>query len=245
LELAADSTRSKRLIWTAEWFLENGSRCLAHHASDEKLAHAYTIALRALRHQRLQPQRSSKETRQFVQHLDSELNTPPLQVDSTDGFAQNRGQENMPSSVDTGPASDETTLFRTDVDSLSSIPRLPDIQLYLIKPMTRGLRKVLIPVHKDSTIAEVLYNREVLEFPTFQVLSYPPEDLPSSFVLESEYSKRLKIQHQEMENLVASERGQFSEGIMIQDKHQLPVKSQSIANTDDILAILQRDIQSN
>lgn len=60
-----------------------------------------------------------------------------------------------------------------------------------------------------SSIADCLYEKTVLEFPTFYVLPYPPDDLPAGFITEAQYlgseSREKDSQEGDIEELSTSE----------------------------------------
>ncbi|KAI9794342.1 MAG: hypothetical protein M1816_005411 [Peltula sp. TS41687] len=58
---------------------------------------------------------------------------------------------------------------------------------YLLRPLTSTSSRVLIPMSPTSSIADCLRERVVLEFPTFYVLPYPSDALPSGCVTETQY----------------------------------------------------------
>jgi hypothetical protein len=67
---------------------------------------------------------------------------------------------------------------------------LSDLNFYLHCPNTPSAVKSLIPVNPNATIAEVVKERLLLEFPTIFILYDPPEMLPEPFILEADYAKR-------------------------------------------------------
>ncbi|KAI9834179.1 MAG: hypothetical protein M1826_005290 [Phylliscum demangeonii] len=77
--------------------------------------------------------------------------------------------EAQPTSSPTAPAIGRTSYF------------------YLLRPHTPLPTRVVIPLSPQSTIADSLYERLVLEYPTFYVLPSPPDALPDGFLTEECY----------------------------------------------------------
>jgi hypothetical protein len=110
---------------------------------------------------------------------------------------------------------------------------------YLVKPHTSGAQRVLIPLSPTDALQQSLRNQTVLEFPTVQVLSHPPDALPSLFILEEIYLDKFKKQQDEMQRLVAEVEEPKLEKTRTEHIHST---IDPIPNASDILATLERDI---
>jgi hypothetical protein len=68
--------------------------------------------------------------------------------------------------------------------------QLSDLNFYLHCPNTPSAIKSLVPINPNATIADVVKERLLLEFPTIFILYDPPEMLPEPFILEADYAKQ-------------------------------------------------------
>jgi hypothetical protein len=114
---------------------------------------------------------------------------------------------------------------------------------YLVKPHTTGTEKVLIVLSPTDNLLDCLRNQTVLEFPTIQVLSSPPQSLPKGFILVHDWLDRFNKEQDEMKRLL-EEAGGLEAGEVQQDitEETLPPGLKKISNANDILAILERDV---
>jgi hypothetical protein len=282
--------RSRRLVWTVEWILKDGTRYLKNTPDIETVKHAYAIALRSQMLEKQQKDREGKEIddtdmsdkddnedEDHDQLLPASSQPDAAGTDTfPDSFVMKReimdpgefGNEGFianylpptteESSAETGKAEE---MIKTgipenasitdikppkpedpdNVDRLSRPPPIPEYYFYLVKPKTSGSRRVLIPIDPEKPLAEALRRQAVVEFPTIQVLSHSPRDLPENFLLELAYLKQLETQNQEMKALISSEKETF--GIKSTETPDPPeMEPRQISNSDDILAILHRDV---
>jgi len=167
---------------------------------------------------------------------------------NADAFiALSSSSESNKSDSDNEPPDEETTkglerpVHQEQPTSQKQQFRLGNRYIYLIKPRTTSSHHVLIPLKASITLGEALRHREVLEFPTLQVLSHPPNKVPDSFILEVEYLAQFQIQQQEIEHLAS-----LADDILADGQKAFVTTpetgTRTISNNDDILAILQRDI---
>jgi hypothetical protein len=196
--------------------------------------HAYKIAIRALKHQTTVPKKENhaSDEERIVEHItdgNTELDDEHVKGDLTQANKSDLTSQNI------------STLDIVDEDLETQSSASISHYIYLVKPMTRGSQKVLIPINSNTKLRDALQNQEVIEFPTLQVLSQSPDRVSSSFILEPEYLLKFNMQEKEMKELVASDIGFFSseQPNAEEQTNQTPHR---ISNTDDILAILQRDI---
>lgn len=98
-------------------------------------------------------------------------------------------------------------ILREDVSTVpspSDNPSIvPPLHFYLLRPHTPSSSRVLVPLSPSSTLAELLKNRVILEFPTIITLSQPPDRLPDGYMLESEFLGLSKNENEEIEGLLA------------------------------------------
>jgi hypothetical protein len=114
---------------------------------------------------------------------------------------------------------------------------------YLVKPRTTGTEKVLIVLSPTNNLLDCLKDQTVLEFPTIQVLSHPPQSLPKGFILVHDWLDRFNEEQGEMKRLLEEagdlEAGEVHRNVM---EDALPPGLKNMSNADDILAILERDV---
>jgi hypothetical protein len=113
---------------------------------------------------------------------------------------------------------------------------------YLVKPHTSGARKVLIPLSPTDGLQQCLQNQTVLEFPTIQILTHPPDALQSHFILENDYLDKFNEQRDEMQRLVAENDVSKTEQIKSVPDQSAAI---SIPNASDIMATLEKDMGSS
>lgn len=63
---------------------------------------------------------------------------------------------------------------------------------YLIKPRTGCTQNVLIPLSPFDTLSKCLHQQIILEFPSIEISSKSPSELPSDCILEKDYLRKLK-----------------------------------------------------
>lgn len=228
-------------------------RCLIQLPDTDTVDHAHKIALRALKHQKIDREReSSASDNDQMTENDTKRQGG---LDDADGKNENSlapKQHLTPqpiSAVDTADnLVDSQPRFLSESGEfthLGSGPQSPESRnqyIYLIRPMTRGSQRVLIPINSDTKLRDALMNQEVMEFPSFQILSQPPDSISGPFILEHEYLEKFNIQQEEMKKLVASENYSFSNKQPCVEDQSISM-SHRMSNADDVLAILQRDIQ--
>lgn len=114
---------------------------------------------------------------------------------------------------------------------------------YLVKPRTTGTEKVLIVLSPTDNFLECLKDQTVLEFPSIQVLSSPPQSLPEGFILVNDYLDKFNKEQDDMRRLI-EDSGALETGEVRQDiaEEALPPGLKKMTNADDILAILEQDV---
>ncbi|TID21775.1 hypothetical protein E2P81_ATG05044 [Venturia nashicola] len=114
---------------------------------------------------------------------------------------------------------------------------------YLLKPRTTGTETVLTVLSPTDNLLDCLRNQTVLEFPSIQILSQPPNSLPPGFILVHNWLEKFKKEQEEMK-LVLNEAGHLDVGKTLSDldEEDLPPGLQKMSNDNDILAMLQQDV---
>lgn len=113
------------------------------------------------------------------------------------------------------------------------------LHFYLHRPRTRARVPVLIPISESMTLAEVLYDRVVLEFPTIYVLQHPKDVLPKDkYMLNSKYL----LEHGE---LGCNEEEESSEDEA--EKIASVAAAKKLAEVDEmkVLEVLRKDLENN
>lgn len=113
---------------------------------------------------------------------------------------------------------------------------------YLLKPGTTSNSKVLVVLDAQLSLTDSLRDRIVQEYPTIYALPYPPAALPSSYILESDYTPRASDEsgvtgsHHNAQNdrqgNAASKSGEGSQN------------AQQPLDANSILKMLKRDLRS-
>lgn len=95
-----------------------------------------------------------------------------------------------PGSSDAEPVIDQAPNSEaTSSQGLQTSPLWQDLHFYLLRPNTISKLKCLIPISPASTLADVLRDKTILEFPTFYVRQETPDALPEPFVTEEKYNE--------------------------------------------------------
>jgi len=75
---------------------------------------------------------------------------------------------------------------------------------YLVKPRTGYTQKVLIPLSPFDILSKCLRQQVILEFPSIEVLSKPPSELPSNYILEEDYLGKFKTEQVEVKSRITT-----------------------------------------
>lgn len=257
--------RSKMLIWTVEWLFEDGQRCLVDGPADTSVGHSYDIAIRALERTKkpkikrnedlVEKFESARRTEKVLDQklLPPEDQEPELELEPTVDI-DDVEQVNLPATEQlteqVQPTADNEAAKQLEPLNQAtnrharkrklSTPSLPEnVYVYLLKARTSGSQKVLIPVRSQESLGNVLRNREVMEFPSFQVLSTPPGDISTPFIIEADYLNKSLQEEEEIRELASA----ADDLVARQDRSSTKTeKAKRLENDNDILAILQRDI---
>ena len=136
---------------------------------------------------------------------------------------------------------------------------------YLVKARARSNCKVLVPLSPDGVLSKCLKQQTILEFPTIQVLSCPPAEIPADYLLERDYLARFPSAQSDSES--ESESGdeddddddeddddkgrgdddkEFISNVSAEEDAKVEMESvpprRRISNANDIYSILQQSI---
>jgi hypothetical protein len=171
------------LSWTIEWVLPDGSKSLANAQAARTVGEAFmhTVGGKVLR--------KRKRTQE-------DAITQPRREDLTQEPQDDRSMGASAGEFSPQPAESETTA-QEECPKIAPLKEarpdhnlLSDLNFYLHCPNTPSTVKSLIPINPNTTIADVVKERLLLEFPTIFILYDPPEMLPEPFILEADYAKQ-------------------------------------------------------
>ncbi|KAK0277461.1 Box C/D snoRNA accumulation [Friedmanniomyces endolithicus] len=114
---------------------------------------------------------------------------------------------------------------------------------YLLRPATTGTSKVLIPLHDKATLTECLKNRTIQEYPTLIVLSKSPQALPTGFILQDDYMRRIEEEDAELTRHTQSTDGQRAVFDGDSGGQQMAGESAPL-DAQSILDMLKRDVRA-
>jgi hypothetical protein len=225
-------SREREILWTIEWLFEDGSSALSRALNSIKVSTAYVN--RETRHAAKRkantldepvledPTQSSREDHsadaEVVESADDHLSAPTEAPAATPVSAIEVGTDNEPAD-----SADQTLPPETPEQNVPFI--------YLVKPRTRGSRRVLIPVDANRTVGDALRNNDVDEFPSFQVLSSPSASLPDGFILLADYFATKQTNNDILASMVRP--------AVEEDDHE----SRPIPSCNDIVATIKRDVR--
>jgi hypothetical protein len=193
--------------WTIEWILPDGSKSLAYVGASRTITEAFSqnVGGRALRKRK---------------RTEEDVVTQPCHEASV--------QEHHDKSQMIATESLEQPSFKEGRPE-SSLPS--DFHFYLHCPNTPSAIKSLIPIDPNATIADIIKERLLLEFPTIFILYDPPELLSKPFILEKDYTKQYGDQASSIPSVDAT-----NETTELQD--QAP----SQIDEKRLLEVLQKDL---
>lgn len=156
--------KQRFLSWTIEWILPDGSKSLANAQASRTVREAFmhTVGVKGLR------KRKRNEEGAVTLGRPEDVAQEPQDEPVVEAKEECLGR----------PAE------RASNDPLS------DLHFYLHCPNTPSAVKSLIPVDSDMTIADMVKERLLLEFPTIFILYEPPEMLSKPFILEADYANQ-------------------------------------------------------
>jgi HIT zinc finger len=159
--------RGRYFSWTIEWVLPDGSKSLAYVQALRTVGEAFmhSVGGKALRKRKW---------------TDEDAVTQPQEKDLVQEPQDESGRK-------TG----KDCLDRPTLKEARPANNLPsDLHFYLHCPNTPSAIKSIIPIKPDATIADIVKERLLLEFPTIFILYEPPQMLSKPFILEADYAKQ-------------------------------------------------------
>ncbi|KAJ5629431.1 hypothetical protein N7528_003088 [Penicillium herquei] len=187
--------KHKCLSWSVEWVLTSGEKIVRNSLENCPIAEAYDRAFPL-------PKKEKPNTEPLKDEEQKQSETATAQdsadaVTSDAAVASNPSEptaqpEQPPSTNDAENPTETKKSTEEDKPQDLSIGPHRDLYFYLHRPRTRSNKPVLAPLAPLATLAAVLRERTVLEFPTIYVLEDSPEKLleekdTASFILEEEY----------------------------------------------------------
>jgi hypothetical protein len=179
------------------------------------------------------------ESTALDEQLPDALNSYP--TESIEGFAMEPvAQDSNATNSANSSAADEAIGLETAVQETQETPKSEVIDpyfFYLVKIRTGYPKRVLIPVDAKLPLRDILRGQAVLEFPSIQILTQPPESIPDKFILERNWKVDYAIQEAELHELAATD-------VVVEERNpnNIPISGGRIPNGADLLAILQQDI---
>ncbi|KAL2845053.1 hypothetical protein BJY01DRAFT_214497 [Aspergillus pseudoustus] len=172
--------KQKCLLWTVEWITEEGTKRL-NTVETCSVAEAYDRIFPLTKEER-----KNRVDGQLIEQ-EGEKSAEDTQKPESDA------PETDPQSASEPPETQPTTQDNT-TSSITEDKAIPyrNVYLYLHRPRTATKQSVLCPLSPNTTLANTLRGRTVLEFPTIYVLRKPldeeaSEEEKSKFMLEKEY----------------------------------------------------------
>ena len=110
------------------------------------------------------------------------------------------------------------------------------LHFYLHVPRLPSPQPVLIPLEPDSNLSTCLRNHLILEFPTIYVLPYSTSELPSSYLTEEAFDKKMQqesFRESILARLTGIEEGEIEES----------TKQEEDMDARKIQEVLQRDLK--
>jgi hypothetical protein len=168
-----------------------------------------------------------------------------LAIDYSDSEEEEGHPESAAKPIRNNPVTrDNDDQFNTQRES--STPENTDENkhfFYLVKPKTSGNQRVLIRTSPKLPLDQILRRQEVLEFPTFQVLSHDWKSLPEEYILDSNYTLKMRLREEEMKRVVEGSGDLTQEAL---DSLRRESGSAWTTQSDhEILAVLQKDLARN
>ena len=217
--------RSKCIEWTIEWIHEDKSIYIDQIKDDTPLWQAHFWLIR--RHSR-ESKKRKRDNVQIKEPDDGEFenvcDNSPSKSDQLEAEEKMAPIVTSPAEVqlEEQPRSkgepgnyeessqiplEEDSLERSDSTMCEAItaakPGTADNagnHYYLVKPRTRCTQKVLIPLSPFDTLSKCLHRQVILEFPSIEVLSKPPSELPSNYILENDYLGKFKTEQVDLKH---------------------------------------------
>jgi len=261
---------TKELMWTIEWIQEDGSKVLQHRCSDsstlqeiyDRLPDRLKIAPRKAGKKRKRTpiqssqvassteanESSSAVPKEDIQENIPQEDAPVVNVSALvtyDSDAEDAEESRRPAE---GKRIADDKDLEDDVQKNEGEPEASSTQavdekrlyFYLVKPKTSGKQRVLIRTKPKQKLEEILQRQEVLEFPTFQVLPNHWKSLPDDYILDINYTLKMRIREEEMKKLVDASEDLLQE--VPDSSSHAPRSNWAVKPDQEIFAMLQKDI---
>ncbi len=183
-----------------EWVLDNGTKELGNALETLPLAEAYARFLaekkpsvKKRKHDAEQKPKPILE-RQAPQHA-VDHQQPALAPSQTSPYSAEFAADPHSNVMKTSPPRPSPHTSPTTT---------PTVYFYLLRPHTPSSARVLIPLDAATPLSTSLNQRVILEFPTIFTLQCPPESLPDTYMLESEFLGQTKKEEEEIARLLAT-----------------------------------------
>lgn len=237
------SRRHKCLSWTVEWISAAGEKTLRNTLETCPVAEAYDRAFPPPKQERLNADTTKEEQgEQQEQPSVSQEQTDITTAGATATPATDH-TETHPAHQPSSEVADASTELADKTQELP-ISRHRDLYFYLHRPRTITKKPVLIPLPPSATLAAVLRERTVLEFPTIYLLPESPETLlaendSSQFILETEYLRTVAP-----EDTADKSAESELDGTGSGDDTELPGSSLNLGGVDEkkVMEVLKQDL---
>jgi hypothetical protein len=183
------SKNHKSIYWQVEWIFEDGGgRALGKAVGKTPIGDNYTSFVDQQKKLRMtDDEKRAEKKRKAVESKQSQSKKAKTDEATQDLTATPLLQDPQTATWSFAPAApipetapQERAVYPT--------PASLSYHLYLLRPHTpSSLPKVLVPLDPAKPLDHHLQRRVVLEFPTIYVLTSPPEELPTKFMLEKDY----------------------------------------------------------
>jgi hypothetical protein len=246
--------RSKCIEWTVEWIHEDKSTHIDQVKDDTPLWQAHFWLIR--RHTR-ESRKRKRDTVQIKEPDDGEVENicdhsppksdqlaaeekmapivtspPEVQLDEQPGSKGEPGNyedmSQIPLREDSLDRSD-STMWEVITTTKPGTADNAGNHYYLVKPRTHCTQKVLIPLSPFDTLSKCLHQQVILEFPSIEVLSKPPSELPSNYILENDYLGKFKTEQMDMKRKDIKSRITTHEEVKI----EAPIEMKSVDKQQD------------
>ncbi|KAJ5713505.1 uncharacterized protein N7483_010686 [Penicillium malachiteum] len=191
--------KHKCLSWSVEWVLTSGEKIIRNCLENCPIADAYDRAFPLAKQEKpnSEPLKDDEQNQSETAIVQDSTDAATSDAAVASNPSEPTAQPEQPSSRNDAEISTETEKL-TEEDKPQDLTIGPhrELYFYLHRPRTRTNKPVLVPLAPLATLAAVLRERTVLEFPTIHVLADSPEKLleqkdTSSFILEEEYVRTL------------------------------------------------------
>ncbi|KAJ6036748.1 hypothetical protein N7540_001027 [Penicillium herquei] len=187
--------KHKCLSWSVEWVSTSGEKIIRNCLENCPIAEAYDRTFPLPKQEKPNPEPLNDEKQTQSETVTAHDSTGAVTSDAAvpSNPSEPTAQPEQPSSTNDDEISTETkNPAKEDKPQDLTIGPHRELYFYLHRPRTRSKHPVLVPLAPLATLAAVLRERTVLEFPTIYVLSDSPEKLMEekdtpSFILEEEY----------------------------------------------------------